>query len=83
MKSVVIFIAEPDMQRFRIGSYPADYNETGEKGNGLVVWEAGTYSEGGIIPESEAYEITITSSTDGYNYADVSDTTFFLRRCEG
>lgn len=77
MGSVSIYAGLPNGRYIALGNYPADFNEIGEKGSGLILWLPDSMDEG------YAYKIAISSSTGGYLYADESDNFFSLEQCEG
>jgi hypothetical protein len=70
---------------YTIGSFPATYNETGEKntGEGLFPWTVGKTTDRSLARAGETYKIVINASYKGYLVADLSDTIFSVITCEG
>lgn len=75
MSVVNVSIRQGDKYQL-IGTYPPDFNETGTKNKGLIVWKAN-------VSEGYAYEVVVSSSTSGYSFSDLSDKPFSIINCAG
>lgn len=75
MKFVNVFIREGNTTR-KIGTYPANFNETGEKGYGSAIWKANT-------KEGYIYEVIVNSDYNARLVSDTSDDVFSIVNCQG
>ncbi len=67
-----------------LGTFPADFNETGEKGKGIYNWKVGSMFYGGTIKEGSLYEIIIEEvASEGALVKDKSDNVFSILSCKG
>lgn len=88
-KTVTITLRQSGSASYNLGTFPADYNEAGKKGEGIFVWRVGETKQGQTrrnIEEGSAYEIYITSRNDKAQQAifqDTSDDLFQILQCEG
>ena len=89
LSAVNVFIrnAGDRATRYAIGTFPSDFNETGEAGKGMVVWKGGEVKgQVKALEEAFTYEVVISGSPDDARFQpleDASDAPFSLIRCEG
>ena len=78
VESVTLTLRQGSSTSIPIGTFPASYNETGEKnGEGSLPWDING------VPEGDAYEMWINASYKGSSVNDVSDGLFAIRKCQG
>ncbi len=85
LSTVTVYLSIPSTlpASYSLGTFPADYNETGKRGSGEFVWTVGKTENGAKIKEGSAYNIIINSTDGGSLIADTSDNIFSILACEG
>ncbi|MDZ4260460.1 MAG: hypothetical protein U1A25_02235, partial [Candidatus Sungbacteria bacterium] len=84
---ISIFIHELGYASWFIGKFPAELNETGERGKGEFIWKIGYTKEGkkiDTLKEDATYDIQISSTdADKPVIQDNSKATFTIMNCQG
>ncbi|MFH1671613.1 MAG: hypothetical protein ABH889_02475, partial [Candidatus Portnoybacteria bacterium] len=85
LRTVDLWIKQAGGQsaRYPLGSFPADFNESGKSGTGLTVWKVGDTTGGIKLKEGNTYEILINGYSDKPAVNDVSDGVFSILLCQG
>jgi len=83
LRFIKVYIRKAGGTMNYIGTFPADFNETGEKGKGIYPWKVGKTLVG-TLTEDYIYEIVIWGFINDINkIEDNSDNLFSLIFCEG
>lgn len=84
MDTVAVWMVIPGSTYYPVGTFPASYNETSEKGKGVYMWTVGQYAKtNSIIGGGDAFKISIYGTHKGSKLEAESPAVFSIQDCRG